>query len=80
MPFAIDVACDILSRPTEFDKCLLQVSALTWMHDDGGLVNARTEQWRYLLTPQDFFQHRFIKGLQHQAVHRMVIDLQAPIT
>ena len=44
MTLAIDVAGHILRRPSEFDQCLLEVSALTGVNHDRGVINPRTQQ------------------------------------
>ncbi len=79
MPFAIDVPGDILSGPAELHESLLQVAPLAGVDSDGDVVQADTEERRDLATAQHLLQNGGVQRLEHKAVHRVVVELEAPV-
>ena len=76
---AIDIASDILRGPAELHERLLEVAALARMDDDRRGIDAGAEQRSNLLAAEDLLEHRFVEGLQDEAVDRVVVHLKAAI-
>ena len=76
---AIDVPREVLSRPAELEQNLLERPALGRVHDHGVGVDARPDERLDLLAAQHLLEHGRIDGLQHEAVDRVVVDLQSSV-
>src|SRR6185437_4647817 len=76
---AIDVPGEVLSRPTEFEQCLLEVATFAGMDGDRVIVDALAEHACDLLGPSDLLQYGPIRRGQHQAVGRVLLEAKAPV-
>jgi hypothetical protein len=76
---AVDVPGQVLGRPAELEQPLLEPPALGRVHDDRVLVDQVAEHPGELLALGDLDQHRAVERLEHQAVRRMVDQLQPSV-
>jgi len=77
---AVHVTGQILGRPAELQQHLLEVPALTGVHDHRVLVDPRPHQPLDLGAPQHLGQHRPVGRHQDQAVGRVLLDPQPAVT
>ena len=73
--FAIYIAGDIFSGPTQLHQGLLQMSALTGVHGHGGFIDALSKKRCHLLALEDFLQYGYIDRLKNQTICRVAVDL-----
>ena len=76
---AVDVPRHVLGRPAQLDQRLLEVPALAGVDQDGRVVDAGAEQRGDLAAAQHLLQHGRVDRLEHQAVPRVVGDLQPAV-
>ena len=67
---AVDVARQILCRPTDLEQHLLDATALAVVHQDGVVVDSCAEHRCDLLVSQHLLEHRAVQAHQHQTVRR----------
>ena len=76
---AVDVPGEVLSRPPELEKDLLEMTALGRVDDDSLVVDARADEWLHLLAAQHLLEHGAVERLKDEAVGRVHVKLQAPV-
>ena len=76
---AVDVAGEILGRPTDLEQHLLDPAPLAGVHDDGVVVDPGAEHRGDLLVAQHLFEHRAIQAHQRQAVRGVLDQLQPAV-
>ena len=79
MLLTVHIPGEILCGPTDLEQHLLDAAALTVVHLDGVVVDARTEHRCDLLVSQHFLEHCAVQADQRQAVHRRLDQLQTPV-
>ncbi len=76
---AVDVTREIFGRPAELEQHLLQVTALARVDHHGVVVEARADHRRDLRAAEHLFEHCSIDAAQHQAVRRIVGELEPAV-
>jgi hypothetical protein len=77
--FAVDVAGQILSRPTGLEQPLLEPAALGGVHQHGVVVYPGPQHRGDLAVPEHFFEHGTVQRDQCQPVRGMLHQLQPPV-
>jgi len=76
---AVDVAGEVLGRPAELEQHLLEVAALGRVDRDRVRVDPLPDQRLHPLGPQHLLQHRAVGAVQHQPVHRVLLQPQPAV-
>jgi hypothetical protein len=76
---AVDVAGQVLGRPADLEQRLLEPAALGRVDDDVLGVEPLADQRLHLLAAQHLFEHRDVAGVQHQPVHRVLVEAQPAV-
>ena len=79
MCLAVDVAGQILGRPTDLEQHLLDAAALAGMHDDGVVIEAGPQHRADLLVAQHLGKDGAIQAHQGETVGGMLDQLQPPV-
>ena len=76
---SVDVSGQILGRPAKFEQCLLEPATLGRVYRDRVRVDLRAEHVGELLRLGHLDEDGAVGGAQHQAVHRVVGQLQPAV-